>query len=195
MNPLNIRVASPEKKGTFGSAFVLPVTRDGRALLTKEKRGSEVKYGMLGGSAHPEETDFQCMSRSAKEESGGALSLVTIARISEGRGIIDGAKVYYDHAKSYAVKHDLVHSVDLNVTERFEPDSVEAMRGWTSRAAIDKKKNIVAIHKKKRSSTKRKTEHLGLEFVPLDSLRSWEWREKNMYHVPSVLTARLMKLG
>ena len=67
---------------------MLPVTRDGHALLTKEKRGAVVKYGMLGGKACPGETDFQCMSREAKEESGGALSLVTLARIAEGRGLL-----------------------------------------------------------------------------------------------------------
>ena len=185
---LNIRTVSPETKGTFGAAFILPITRDGRVLLTKEKRGMVVKYGMLGGSARPEETDFQCMSRSAKEESGGALSLITIARISEGRGIINGAKVYYENAKSYAVKHDLVNPADLNVTERFKPDIVEAMR-TSSRATIEKKKT------KKRATTKRAAEQLGLEFVPLYSLRSWEWRGKHMHHVASVLAARLTKLG
>ena len=120
----------------------------------------------MGGSARPEETDFPCMSRSAKEDTGGALSLITIARILEGRGtaLVD------ENAKSYAVEHDLVHPADLNVTERFEPNNVEAM---PARATIDKKKN-----KKKRASTKQ----LGLEFVPLDSLRSWEWRGKNMHH-------------
>jgi 8-oxo-dGTP pyrophosphatase MutT (NUDIX family) len=184
---LNIRTVSPEKKGSFGSAFVLPLTRDGRVLLTKEKRGTVVKYGMLGGSARPEETDFQCMSRAAKEESGGALSLVTIARISEGRGIINAAKVYYENSRSYAVKHDLVHHADLNVTERFEPENVKTMRA--SRATIEKKKT------KKRATTKRAAEQLGLEFVPLYSLRSWEWRGKHMHHVASVLAARLTKLG
>ena len=48
----------PAKARTFSAAFVLPITRDGRVLLTKEKRGQQTKYGMLGGCAHPDETDF-----------------------------------------------------------------------------------------------------------------------------------------
>ena len=61
----NVKIGNvdPEKAGTFNAAFVLPITRDGRALLTVEKRGKNTKYGMLGGSARPNETDFQCMSR------------------------------------------------------------------------------------------------------------------------------------
>ena len=51
-----------------------------------------VKYGMLGGTARPGETEFQCMSREAKDETGGALTLITLARIAEGRGILDGSK-------------------------------------------------------------------------------------------------------
>lgn len=183
MASVKIAAVNPEAKGSFAAAFVLPITRDGRALLTKEKRGSKVKYGMLGGKALPEETDFQCMSREAKEESGGALSLVTLARISEGRGIIDGIKVYYEKSKSYAVQHDLVVPSDLDVATRFEPSKAVAMR--TSRAVIKKKR---------KGATKRSTEQAGLEFVPMESLRDWDWRCKNMHHVASVLAARLLKV-
>jgi len=175
--------APPEPKGSFAAAFVLPVTRGGRALLTKEKRGAVTKYGMLGGSARPGETDFQCMSREASEETGGALSLVTLARIAEGRGILDGAKVLYEQAKSFAVKHDLVHPADLDVDTRFDAGKAAAMR--TGRATIAKKKQKKA---------KRPTEQLGVEFVPMASLRDWEWRGKHMHHAPSVLCARLLKL-
>ena len=182
MASVKIAAVTPEAKGSFAAAFVLPITRDGRALLTKEKRGSKVKYGMLGGKALPEETDFQCMSREAKEESGGALSFITLARISEGRGIIDGVKVYYENSKSYAVQHDLVVSSDLDVATRFEPAKA-AMR--TSRAVIKKKK---------KGAAKRSTEQVGLEFVPMESLRNSEWRGKNMHHVASVLAARLLKM-
>ena len=183
MASVKIAAVTPEAKGSFAAAFVLPITRDDRALLTKEKRGSEVKYGMLGGKARPDETDFQCMSREAKEESGGTLSLITIARIAEGRGVINGAKVYYENSKSYAVKHDLVHPPDLDVTNRFEPAKAAAMR--TSRAVIKKKK---------KGAAKRPTEQVGLEFVPMESLRNSEWRGKNMHHVASVLAARLLKM-
>ena len=183
MASVKIAAVTPEAKGSFAAAFVLPITRDDRALLTKEKRGSEVKYGMIGGKALPEENDFQCMSREAKEESGGAISLVTLARISDGRGVINGAKVYYENSKSYAVKHDLVHPPDLDVTNRFEPAKAAAMR--TSRAVIKKKK---------KGAAKRPTEQVGLEFVPMESLRDWEWRSENMNHVASVLAARLLKV-
>ena len=113
----------PAKAGTFSAAFVLPITRDDRVLLTKEKRGKQTKYGMLGGVARRNETDFQCMSREAKEETGGALSLTTLARIAEGRGILEGdtdSRVFYENSKSFAVIHDLVVPADLDVDTRFE---------------------------------------------------------------------------
>ena len=116
---VKIGTVIPEPKGAFSAAFVLPVTRDGRVLLTKEKRGQVAKYGMLGGKAKPDETDLQCMAREAKEETGGALSLITVSRIADGRGVLDGAKVYYENAKSWACKHDLVVPADLDVDTRF----------------------------------------------------------------------------
>ena len=92
---IKIGKVDSEPAGSFSAAFVLPITRDGRVLLTKEKRGQIIRYGMLGGVARSDETDFQCMSREAKEETGGALSLITLARIADGRGILDGSKVHY----------------------------------------------------------------------------------------------------
>ena len=179
----NVKIGNvdPEKAGTFNAAFVLPITRDGRALLTVEKRGKNTKYGMLGGSARPNETDFQCMSREAKEETSVALSLITLARIAEGRGVLDGCKVYYDNSKSFAVKHDLVVPADLDVDTRFDPNKVVPMR--KSRSTIDKKKL-----KKKMA-----TQQLCIEFVPLSKLNDWKWRDEHM-HNPSVLCARLMKM-
>lgn len=174
----------PERTGTVNAAFVLPITRDGRVLLTREKRGQAVKYGMLGGTARPDETDFQCMSREAKEETGGALSLVTLARIADGRGILDGGKVYYENAKSFAVKHDLVHKADLDVDTRFEMAKAAEMR--TSRAVINKKRG---------KTKKQSTQQLGIEFVTIAQLRDWKWRGEHMHHNPSVLCARLFKLG
>ena len=170
--------------GTFSAAFVLPVTRDGRALLTKEQRGKIVKYGMLGGTARPGETDFQCMSREAKEETGGALTLITLARIAEGRGILDGGKAFYENSESFAVKHDLVVPADLDVDTRFEPSKVATLR--SSRATIDKKG---------KQRKKAATHQLGIEFVPIAHVRDWQWRGENMHHNPSVLCARLMKFG
>eukprot|EP00966_Prymnesium_polylepis_P007289 167550-Prymnesium_polylepis.1 len=80
---VKIGTVAPEPKGAFSAAFVLPVTRDCRVLLAKEKRGQVSKYSMLGGKAKPDETDFLCMARAAKEETGGALSLITISRIAD----------------------------------------------------------------------------------------------------------------
>lgn len=179
-----IGIVTPAAKATFSAAFVLPITRDGRALLTKETRGRETKYGMLGGKAKPEETDFQCMAREANVETGGALSLVTISRIAEGRGVLDGGKVYYYNAKSWACKHDLVVPADLDVDARFEPRKAAEMRTTTSRATIQKKKRRTPPAKQ-----------LGVEFVPIEKLRDWQWRDEHMHHTASVLAARLMKLG
>jgi len=184
MSQFKVVKAEPTTGG-FNAAFVVPIPRDGHALLTKEKvkvraGQSEIKYGMLGGKVEDGESDFQCMAREAKEESGGALSDITIARIAEGSGVIDGGpntKVYYDRAKSFAVKHDLVVPVDADVSSRFDATKAASMR--TSRAAIKKKK--------------RAAEQVGLEFVPLDKLRDYKWRGDHMRHAASVLCARLMK--
>ena len=178
----------PVKAEAFSAAFVLPQTRDGRVLLTKEERGQQTKYGMLGGVAHQGETDFQCMSREAKEETGGALSLSTLARIAEGRGILEGdtdSRVFYENSKSFAVIHDLVVPADLDVDTRFDSSKVVAMR--TSRATIDKRK--------KKGKKAAATQQLGIEFVPLEKIRDYEWRGSNMHHNASVLCARLMKMG
>jgi hypothetical protein len=129
-------------------------------LLAKEKRGQVTKYGMLGGKAKPDETDFLCMAREAKEETGGALSLITISRIADGRGILDGTKVYYENAKSWACKHDLVVPADLDVEMRI--DASKACGQRSGRAAIQKKKRV-----------KTQTQQLGIEFVPIESVRNW----------------------
>ena len=182
MQPVKIGKVDPEHAGTFKGAFVLPITRDGRALLTVEKRGKDTKYGMLGGSARPKETDLECMSREAKEETSGELSLITLARIADGRGVINGRKVYYEQGRSFAVKHDLVVPTDLDVDTRFDPGKVASMR--ETRSPIDQKKQ------KKKAAT----QQLRIEFVPLTKLRDWQWRGEHMLHCPSVLCARLLKL-
>ena len=48
---IKIGKVDSEPAGSFSAAFVLPITRDGRVLLTKEKRGQIIRYGMLGGVA------------------------------------------------------------------------------------------------------------------------------------------------
>jgi hypothetical protein len=179
---VKIGTVIPEPKGAFSAAFVLPVTRDGRVLLTKEKRGQVAKYGILGGKAKPDETDLQCMARGAKEEAGGALSLITVSRIADGRGVLDGGKVYYENAKSWACKHDLVVPADLDVEMRFD-----------SSAAGGQRSGRATIQKKKRAKTQ--TQQLGIEFVPIESVRDWRWRGEHMHHTASVLCARLMKAG
>ena len=139
---------------------------------------------MLGGSAEPNETDFDCMARTAKEKSGGALSSDTLTRIAEGKGIIGGGKAFYENTKSFAIKFYLDVEADLNVDTRFDARKASAMR--SSRASIVKKKG---------RSKKPQTEVLGLEFVDMENVRNHVWRAENMHHVASVLTARLMKVG
>ena len=171
----------PAAKGSFKAAFVLPITRDGHAMLTWEKRGKALRYGMLGGKAKPEETDYQCMAREAKEETNGALSDNTILRIAGGRGIIEGSgnapnapsKVYYENAKAWAIKHDLVVPEDLELKAQFEPEKATEL--------------CTPIKKKKRTLS------MGIEFVPLTKLRDFKWRGENMHHCASVLCARLLK--
>jgi 8-oxo-dGTP pyrophosphatase MutT (NUDIX family) len=177
---IKIGTVDPFPAGSFSAAFVLPITRDRRVLLTKEKRGSEIKFGMLGGKPHEAESDFETMSREANEETGGELSKITLARLTRGAGILDGARVFYENSNSVGVKHDLVVPDDLDVDTRFDPRKAAAM-------ASDR-----AIQKKRK---KAKTLHLGLEFVSIESVRDWRWRNDNMHHNPSVLCARLMKLG
>ena len=184
-NKIKIGKVNPEPAGSFSAAFVLPITRDGRVLLTKEQRGQVTKYGMLGGVARSDETDLQCMSREAKEETGGALSLITLARIADGCGVLDDSKVYYENSKSFAVKHDLVVDSDLHVDSRFEPAKAASMR--TGRATVAKKKG--------KAKAKAATRQLGIEFVSIAKVRDWQWRGSNMHHNASVLCARLMKLG
>ena len=179
---IKIGKVDPSPAGSFSAAFVLPITRDGRVLLTKEKRGGEIKFGMLGGKPHEAESDLETMSREANEETGGALSKITLARLTRGAGILDGARVNYENSNSAAVKHDLVVPDDLDVDTRFDPHKAAAMASRSDQAIQKKRK-------------KAKTLHLGLEFVSIESVRDWRWRNDNMHHNPSVLCARLMKLG
>lgn len=175
---------APAPRKEFICAYILPITSDRRVLLTKEKRGRATKYGMLGGSAEPNETDFDCMARTAKEKSGGALSSDTLTRIAEGKGIIGGGKAFYENVKGNAIKFYLDVEADLNVDTRFDSKNASAVR--SSRASIAKKNG---------RSKKPETQVLALEFVDMEKVRDHAWRAENMHHVASVLTARLMKVG
>ena len=180
----------------FRFSFVLPVTRDGRALLKREKHGDDVpKLALLGGKAIAGEDSFQCAAREANEESGGALSKVTILRISRGAGVKCQADFHAPYqepvTKSVAVVHDLVVPEDTDVDMRF--DKQEAVR---LKAASKKAGAHPTIGKKKKPMKKCRVyaEQLDIVFVPLANLRSQEWREKSMHPFPhSVLVARLMK--
>lgn len=171
--------------GQFSSAFVLPVTRNDHALLTRERRGKVEKMGMLGGKAQSGEDVYTCMAREANEESGGALSKVTLARIGRGAGCIGDVipftvKNNPPETVAVAVKHDLVVEEDLGVDTRFVPAKAAAMR--TSTPTNDKKKK-----------KKPPTVQVGLAFVPLKQLRDWKWRQSNMHFTASVLCARLLQ--
>ena len=177
----NTTVAVPAAlAGTFDASFVLPVTRDGFALLTHERRGKDDKYGLLGGKAHNGENSYECAAREAKEESGGALSDVTIKRIARGAGVLACAS--YDNANAVVVKHDLVHKADLDAHERFDSATVSKLRAASAKLATP-------IQKKKKS--KAHTVQLGLVRVPISDLRDSKWRNAHMHHCPSVLVARL----
>ena len=180
----------PATAGTFSSAFVLPVTRDGRVLLARERRGNEEKLALLGGKAHPNEDAFACAAREAMEETGGALSTVSCLRIARGAGG-KGEVVEYKHpahpaaSRCVAMMHDLVVPVDADVDRRF--DAKEAVR---LQAKSEKSVRQPAIAKKKRAS---KTVQIGTSFVPIDDLRNQQWRQEHMFTFPhNVLAARLL---
>jgi len=164
--------------GLARNAYVLPVTRNGLALVTRERCGKHEKFGMLGGSVCRGETVWQCMSREAKAESGGALSDETIERIESGKGLL-GTPTYFEKTDSVALIHDLCEPSDLDADSRFDVKKVAALRG--------------PIKKKSRKSKKPPTVQLGTEFVSMDKLRDWQWRSEHMSFNASVLCARLMK--
>lgn len=178
--------AKPVLGGEFMSSFVLGVTRDGRALLTLEKRGNETKLAIPGGKAMAGENSFATAARGAHEESGGALSEMTRLRIARGAGV--RGQVEFNSA--IAVLHDLVVPADNDVELRFDKQEATRLRAASEKAAVQH-----TIGKKKRPTRKKATEQLDLVFVSLADLRSQQWREKSMFSFPhSVLAARLMKL-
>jgi hypothetical protein len=146
--------------GEFASAFVLPVTCDGRALLTRERYGVGEKLGLIGGNALADEDAFECMARAASEVSGGTLSKTTLLRIGRGAGMrVDCSKGFV------TAKHDLVAEKAFDFEVRF--------------AAPGKKR--------------KKTEHLGMQLVPVTKLRDHAWRNENMHFAQTVLCARLLE--
>jgi hypothetical protein len=180
--------------GMYRSAFVLPVTREGYALLACEKKGSETKYALLGGKAMAGENSFQCAARGAKEESGGALSGVSILRIARGAGVKGTPVAYYAQnqeptTQNTAVVHDLVVKEDTDVNLKFNKQEAARLRVVSERTGV-----YPSIGKKRKPNKKTATEQIGLVFISLDILRSMKWREENMFTFPhSVLAARLMK--
>ena len=185
------------ESGAYGAAFVLPITRDGRALLARERRGHETRLALLGGKALPGEDAFACAAREAHEETGGALSNVARARIARGAGV-KGAPVAFrgphqpEATQSVAVAHDLVTKEDLDVPARF--DAPEAARLRTlSETTRARRSAIGKTRRKTTTKTPSATVQLGTEFVPLASLRNHAWRAAHMHAFPhSVLVARLM---
>ena len=164
--------------GLARNAYVLPVTRDGLALLTRERCGKHEKFGMLGGSVCQGETVWQCMAREAKAESGGALSDETTERIESGKGLL-GTPTYFEKTDSVALIHDLIGPSDLDADSRFDGKKVAALRG--------------PIKKKGGAARKPPSVQMGTEFVSMHKLRDWQWRGEHMSFNASVLCARLMK--
>ena len=171
--------------GQFAAAFVLPITRDGCALLTIERRGKDEKYGLLGGKAQPKEDIFACMAREANEESGGALSNTTLLRIGRGAGALGETLPFVagnnpPESASIGVRHDLVVNQDLDVDTRFNASKAAAMRTHAQEPAKKKKKSPPTVQ-------------TGLIFVSVETLKDFKWREANMHFAASVLCARLLK--
>ena len=143
-NSVRILRADPAPMDTYGSSFVLPITRDGFALLAKEERVKsgvkETKLALLGGKALPQEDAFQCASREAIEETGGALSDVTRLRLARGAGVRAVAEYcgpqQGPNARSMGTAHDLVVPADRDVDQRFDAEEAERLRALsvTSRA-------------------------------------------------------------
>ena len=174
----------PPEFGEFSSAFVLPITRDGRALLTREQRGNDEKFGLLGGKAHSGENAFECMAREANEESAGTLSKATLLRVGRGAGVLDLPVEYTQSGASpdkraIAAKHDLVAEKMFDFETRFD----------TKKAALMRTPEPTLGKKRKRQSTVQ----LGVELVSVEMLRDCSWRNKHMHFMPSVLCARLLK--
>ena len=165
-----IAFTPPAEPGSFAAAFVLPVARDGRVLLTREQRGKEAKLGLLGGKTKPGEDSFATAAREAREESGGGrgsgLSKVTLARMARGAGVLAGSAVRYEQSKCVAIAHDLVVPVDLDVHMRFPKSSF-------------------------RTDPKSKALQMGLEWVAIGQLCDAKWRKENLYFIADVLCARL----
>ena len=171
--------------GQFSAAFVLPITRDGRALLTIERRGKEEKYGLLGGKAQPKEDVYACMAREANEESGGALSNTTLLRLGRGAGALGDTLPFVvgnnpPESASIGVRHDLVVKADLDVDTQFEASKAAAMRTHAPERTKKKKKSPPTVQ-------------TGLKFVSVETLKDFKWREANMHFTASVLCARLLK--
>jgi len=184
-NKVNVSKPHPPPEcGEFSSAFVLPLTRDGRALLTIEQRGNDKKFGLLGGKAHLGENAFECMAREANEESAGTLSKATLLRVGRGAGVLDLPVEYAQSGASpdkraIAAKHDLIAEKTFDFETRFDAKKAALMR--TPEPTLGKKR--------KRQSTVQ----LGVELVSVEMLRDCSWRNKHMHFLSSVLCARLLK--
>ena len=202
-NSVRILRVDPAPMDTYGSSFVLPITRDGFALLAKEERVKsgvkETKLALLGGKALPQEDAFQCASREAIEETGGALSDVTRLRLARGAGVRAVAEYcgpqQDPNTRSMGTAHDLVVPADRDVDERFDAEEAKRLRALseTSMGTVAVARPSIG-KKRSRQSAKSTTVQLGLAFVPLQDLRNHKWRDEHMFAFPhSVLAARLMK--
>ena len=126
---------------------------------------------------------FQCAAHEAYEETGGALSDVSRARIACGAGLKGRVAVFcgpYQTAatQSVAVAHDLVHEADMDVPKRFNKEEAARL------AAASEKTAIRTTIKKKKPRKRVPTVTLSTEFVPLASLRDAAWRQEHMHLWP-----------
>ena len=188
-----------ELQGAFSSSFVLPIRRDGFALLAKSQRvvsgAQQTKFALIGGKPLGSEDSFMCAGRKMNEETGASISSTTRTRIQRGAGV--GAIAEYVcpngnvNSRSMAMTHDLVVKDDTDVDQRFALKTAQSLSAASLKSHTFRKS---AIRKGSRQTLKRPTSlQVGLEFVPVNDIKCCKWREEHMFTFPhAVLVSRLM---
>ena len=185
--------------GTYSSSFILPITRDGFALLSKTERvvsgAPQTKFALIGGKPMECEDAYMCAGRKMHEETGGSLSFVTRARVKRGAGM--GAIVHYVcpnakiDSRCMAMMHDLVVDEDRDVDQRFDLNAAQRLAAMSLKSHTAQRS---AIQKRSRKGPKKSTSlQVGLQFVPVNDIKCNEWRKGHMFTFPhAVLVSRLM---
>ena len=150
----------------YRAAFVLLVCDDNgvtRVLLSRERRGSETRLGVLGGKREAADGGFptHTASREAWEETGQRLSEATRRRLRDGELI---GRTWHGQSKAHVLVHRIVEAADFDLDSRFPAGGVPPRPGS-------------------------KTVQLGVAWVPLASVLDAAWRRAHMHTHASVLAA------